>query len=129
TINEVTLDPNLTDADGIPAPLVHYRLSDNSRRMLDYGVARAAEAFEAAGANQVLTLNPMRPSGWHLLGTCRMGGHPMGSVVDCWGRSHDVPNLHIVDGSVFVTSAAVNPTSTIQAIALRTADHIKRSRG
>ena len=127
--NCVTLDPHLTDADGIPAPLVHYRLSDNSRRMLDYGVARAAEAFEAAGANQVLTLNPMRPSGWHLLGTCRMGDHPMGSVVDRWGRSHDVPNLYIVDGSVFVTSAAVNPTSTIQAIALRTADHIKRSRG
>ncbi|HEV8635194.1 MAG TPA: GMC oxidoreductase, partial [Chloroflexota bacterium] len=37
-------------------------------------------------------------------------------------------NLFIVDGSIFVTSAAVNPTTTIQALALRTADHIKRHR-
>jgi choline dehydrogenase-like flavoprotein len=125
TINEVALDPELTDADGIPAPLVRYRLSDNSRRILTHGVARAGEALEAAGARQVLALNPMRASGWHLLGTCRMGASAYGSVVDQWGRSHDVPNLFVVDGSVFVTSAAVNPTPTIQAIALRAADHIK----
>jgi choline dehydrogenase-like flavoprotein len=64
-----------------------------------------------------------------LLGTCRMGDHPNSSVVDRWGRAHDVHNLFIVDGSVFVTSAAVNPTTTIQALALRTANYIKRTRG
>ncbi|MCC6626192.1 MAG: GMC family oxidoreductase [Chloroflexi bacterium] len=128
TINEVTLDPDLTDAHGIPAPLVRYRLSDNSTRMLDYGVARATEALQAAGARTVLATSPLRPSGWHLLGTCRMGDFPMGSVVDRWGRAHDVPNLFIVDGSLFVTSAAVNPTSTLQALALRTADYIVRER-
>jgi choline dehydrogenase-like flavoprotein len=126
TINEVTLDPDLVDADGIPAPLVRYRLSDNSNRMLDHGVARAAEALQAAGATEVLSESPLRPSGWHLLGTCRMGDHPMGSVVDRWGRSHDVPNLFVVDGGLFVTSAAVNPTTTIQALALWAADRIKR---
>jgi choline dehydrogenase-like flavoprotein len=124
TVNEVVLDPALTDSAGIPAPVVRYRLSDNSKRMLDYGVARAVEVLEAAGATEVVWANPFRASGWHLLGTCRMGEHPNGSVVDRWGRSHDVPNLFIVDGSVFVTSAAVNPTTTIQAVALRTADHI-----
>jgi choline dehydrogenase-like flavoprotein len=129
TINEVALDPDLVDGDGIPAPLVRYRLSDNSVRMLDHGVARAAEALEAAGATTVLAASPLRPSGWHLLGTCRMGDFPMGSVVDRWGRSHDVPNLFVVDGGLFVTSAAVNPTTTIQALALRTADHIKKARG
>ena len=126
-INEVTLDPDLADAHGIPAPLVRYRLSDNSLRMLDFGVARAAEALQAAGATQVLDNNPIRPSGWHLLGTCRMGDDPSTSVVDRWGRAHDVDNLFIVDGSLFVTSAAVNPTTTIQALALRTADYIKRT--
>ncbi len=128
TVNEVALDPRLTDADGIPAPLVRYRLSDNSKRMLEHGVARATEALAAAGATEVLVSSPHRPSGWHLLGTCRMGDHPNGSVVDRWGRAHDVPNLFIVDGSIFVTSAAVNPTTTIQALALRTADYIKRER-
>ncbi len=43
-----------------------------------------------------------------------------------WGRSHDVKNMFIVDGSVFVTSGGVNPTSTIQAIALYVADQIKQ---
>ena len=43
-----------------------------------------------------------------------------------WGRSHDVKNLFIVDGSVFVTSGGVNPTSTIQAVALYIADQIKQ---
>jgi choline dehydrogenase-like flavoprotein len=129
TINEVVLDPDLSDADGIPAPLVRYRLSDNSMRLMEFGVARAGDALQAAGATHVLEENPLRPSGWHLLGTCRMGDHPNGSVVDRWGRAHDVDNLFIVDGSVFVTSAAVNPTTTIQAVALRTADYIKRTGG
>jgi choline dehydrogenase-like flavoprotein len=128
-INEVVLDPELTDTHGIPSPLVRYRLNDNSLRMLEFGVARASDVLEAAGATEILTCNPMRPSGWHLLGTCRMGHDPRKSVVDEWGRAHDVDNLFIVDGSVFVTSAAVNPTTTIQAVALRTADYIQRTRG
>ena len=61
----------------------------------------------------------MRDCGWHLLGTCRMGERPDASVVDQWGRCHDVSNLYIFDGSTFVTSTGVNPTGTIAAIALR----------
>jgi len=41
----------------------------------------------------------------HLMGTCRMGTNPAKSVVNSFGRAHDVPNLFIVDGSNFVTSA------------------------
>jgi choline dehydrogenase-like flavoprotein len=47
-------------------------------------------------------------------------------VVNEWGRSHDVKNLFIVDGSVFVTGGGVNPTSTIQAVALYIADQMKQ---
>ncbi len=46
------------------------------------------------------------------------------SVVNAWHRAHDVPNLFIVDGSSFTTSAGVNPTSTIGALALRAAEGI-----
>ena len=53
-----------------------------------------------------------------------MGGDPKNSVVNANCESHDVNNLYIIDGSVFTTSAAVNPTPTIQAIALMTADKI-----
>jgi choline dehydrogenase-like flavoprotein len=36
-----------------------------------------------------------------------------------------VRNLFIVDGSVFVTGGGVNPTTTIQAVALYVADQMK----
>ena len=59
---------------------------------------------------------------WALL----VWGGPDRSVVNEWGRSHDVKNLFVVDGSVFVTSAGVNPTRTIQALALYVGDRIKK---
>ena len=45
-------------------------------------------------------------------------------MVDRWGIAHDVPNLGVIDGSVFVTAGAVNPTSTICALALRAVEHL-----
>ena len=48
--NTVTLDPELKDSDGIPAPRISYTLSENSRRMLDHAMARGTEVMRAAGA-------------------------------------------------------------------------------
>ena len=53
-----------------------------------------------------------------------MGTDPDSSVVDPWGRAHEVDNLYLIDGSIFVTAGGVNPTSTMQALALRIADGI-----
>jgi choline dehydrogenase-like flavoprotein len=122
--NEVVLDPVLTDSNGIPAPKLRYTISENTQRMLDFHVARAVEAHEAAGAVSVQTIPVVRHSGFHLLGTARMGDDPATSVVDQWGRAHDVPNLFVIDGSVFVTSTGVNPTATIMAVALRAMRHL-----
>ena len=101
-------------------------MSENSTAQMDHGIARATEALAAAGAGPVMVNPLLRPAGWHLLGTARMGNDAASSVVDAGGRSHDVKNLYIVDGSVFVTAGAVNPTSTIQAVALHIADRFKR---
>jgi choline dehydrogenase-like flavoprotein len=125
--NRVTLDPERVDGHGIPAPRIHYRLSDNSRRMLDHAVARGREALVAAGATATTADAPLGLAGWHLMGTARMGNDPAKSVVNAWGRSHDVKNLFVVDGSVFVTAGGVNPTNTIQAWALHVADSIKKN--
>ena len=124
--NRVTLDPVLKDSNGIPAPKIDYTLSDNSRRMLGFAVDRASEILRSAGAHDVGYESPLADGGWHLMGTARMGKDPERSVVNEWGRSHDVKNLFIVDGSIFVTSAGVNPTCTIQALALYVADSIKQ---
>ena len=123
--NEVVLDPELTDGHGIPAPKVNYSMTENSTRMMDEAVARMEELMGAAGAVGTASNRTMRGAGWHLLGTARMGSDPDTSVVNGFGRSHDVKNLFVIDGSLFVTSGAVNPTSTIQALALWVADHIK----
>jgi len=124
--NRVTLDATLKDSSGIPAPKISYTLSENSRRMMDHAVARGSEILRAAGAHDIGFEAPLADGGWHLMGTARMGRDPARSVVNAWGRSHDVRNLFIVDGSIFVTSAGVNPTRTIQALALYIADNIKR---
>ena len=124
--NQVVLDPDLTDSQGIPIPRVKYKISDNSYKMLRHGVARATEVLEAAGARTAETASAFQAEAWHLMGTARMGTEPATSVVDRWGAAHDVPNLFLVDGSVFVTAAGVNPTPTIQALALRTAEYLTR---
>lgn len=126
--NRIELDPELTDSSGIPSPKVVYKVSENSRKLLDFHIEKASESMIEAGAHKVETDRLMRYSGWHLLGTARMGDDPETSVVDRWGRSHDIENLYVVDGSVFVTSSGTNPTSTIAALAMRTAEHMVQDR-
>ena len=82
--------------------------------------------LEAAGAKNILASRTVLNSPGHLLGTARMGTDPERSVVNEWGRCHDVKNLFIVDGSIWVTSGGVNPTSTIEALALYIADSMKQ---
>ena len=122
--NRVALDPDLTDTDGIPAPRVSYRVDDNATAMIEHGIARASEVLATAGARRILPQPLVGGAGFHLLGTARMGEDAATSVTDRWGRLHDVENLFVADGSVFVTAGALNPTSTIQALALRTAERI-----
>ncbi|AKG24376.1 GMC oxidoreductase [Calothrix sp. 336/3] len=60
----------------------------------------------------------------HQCGTCRFGEDPKTSVLDINCRTHDIDNLYVVDGSFFRSSAAVNPTLTIIANALRVGDRL-----
>jgi choline dehydrogenase-like flavoprotein len=62
----------------------------------------------------------------HQCGTARFGDNPATSVLDRWCRSHDHPNLFVVDASFLPNSAAVNPSLTIAAQALRVSDHIAK---
>jgi choline dehydrogenase-like flavoprotein len=126
--NRVVLDSKLTDSDGIPAPKIVYKVSDNSDKMLRFHVARCLEALGASGAIETQVVHKMRDTGWHLLGTCLMGDDPKKSVVDRWGRTHDVPNMYIFDGSAFPTSGGLNPTATIMSVALRQTKHLINER-
>jgi choline dehydrogenase-like flavoprotein len=122
--NQVTLSPDLVDGHGVPSPKVQYRLSENTRKILRYTVERMEEIHSASGADRTFPVEIWIDQPGHLLGTARMGNDPQTSVVDSYGRAHDVPNLFIADGSIFVTSGSANPTSTITALALRVARHL-----
>lgn len=126
--NRVTLSDTLVDAWGIPAPKITYTLDRNTKDMIEHGIASATRAFEEAGAWETVPQRLLPHAGFHQLGTACMGADPASSVVDAACRTHEVPNLMIVDGSVFTTAAALNPTSTIQAIALYAADRLVRDR-
>src|SRR5687768_14688890 len=108
------------DALGLPIPRITFSYSDNDRRLIGHAVRYMTETMRAAGGRDLWTESDTA----HLMGGCRMGTDPRTSVTDSWGRSWDVPNLWICDGSLFPTSGGVNPSETIQALACRTADHI-----
>ncbi len=125
--NSITLDDNLIDNFGIPCPKINYKLSENSKKILIHGLERGKEVLNASGANSVLQFGPVRNAGWHIMGTTKMGLDASKSVVNQYGQTHDHRNLFIVDSSIFVTSAAVNPASTIQALSLYISDYIKNN--
>ena len=128
--NRVTLDPDVEDSSGLPAAHVDYALHDNDVALAKYGIEKIFEATRAVGAvetNDTGVLYP--PPGWHLMGTCRMGNNPGDSVLNKWCQTWDLPNLFVVDGSTLTTGAAVNPTSTIGALACRTGEYITRNFG
>ena len=60
----------------------------------------------------------------HQNGTVRFGRDPKTSALDSSCKTHELDNLYVVDGSFFVSSAAVNPALTIMANALRVGDHL-----
>jgi len=110
-----------TDALGLPIPKVTYAYCDNDRRLAAHAQDFMGRTLEAAGARDLF-----RTAGTaHLMGGCRMGDDPATSVVGPDGRSWDIDNLFVCDGSLFPTGGGVNPSLTIVANALRIADRIR----
>ena len=84
-----------------------------------------ARLLRRLGFWKVMTHSHRSKNTTHQCGTLVFGHDPARSVLDPFCRTHDVPNLFVVDASFFPSSAAVNPSLTIIAQALRVADHIK----
>lgn len=125
--NRVVLGDGDTPS-GLPGVRIEYTTSENSERMIDFQLDRLSDVLDVMGAKEKHLSGGIRESGWHLMGTARMGEDPTTSVVDPTCRTHDVDNLFVFDGSVFVTSSGVNPTATIAANALRCAEAMVRDR-
>jgi choline dehydrogenase-like flavoprotein len=128
--NTITLDPDVKDDWGLPAIRVTFENHPDDEATMKWLITKQIEILQAAGAQKVwhgsLALEDNMPSR-HLMGTCRMGNDPGTSVVNSFSRTHDVPNLFLVDGSNFVTAARQQPTATIQALAYRAAEYAARA--
>ena len=123
--NQVELDYDNKDSFGMPGVKVHYKLSDNTKNILKHGIKMSKEIFSEVDAKVTSSFAPVKNTGWHLMGTARMGTDPKASVVNKYGQAHQVKNLFIVDSSVFVTSGAANPVATAQAITLFACNYIR----
>ncbi len=106
------------DARSLPKPRIHFTAGPNELAMGDHAEGLMRLIWEAAGGADIWSF----PRFAHTIGTCRMGIDPADSVVDAEGRSHEIPNLWISDNSTFPSALGVNPSLTIMALALRTAD-------
>lgn len=82
-------------------------------------IKRTRSVMREAGFPIVLTRTFGRKTTSHQCGTARLGNDPATSVVDPNCRSHDIDNLYVVDASVLPTSAAVNPSLTVAALAIK----------
>lgn len=123
--NRVKLDRSITDSSGLPGITVEFTPHQNDIDLTNYGVERLEQVAAAAGASRVRSTGHQNVNpGWHLMGTARMGNTPEDSTTNKWNQSWEVPNLFIVDGSSLTTGAAVNPTPTIGALAVRAAAYI-----
>lgn len=112
------------DARGLPKPRIHFTQGENERRMTAHAERMMRAIWEAAGARDIWAFYRNA----HIIGTCRMGHDPATSVVDANCRSHDIPNLYIVDNSIFPSALSVNPALTIMALSLRAADRFLANR-
>ena len=117
--NRVTLADE-KDQFGLPVAHVNFALHENDEKLRDFGRKKTEEVMWAAGAQEVVQEARFA----HLVGAARMGNDPATSVVDAFGRTHDIANLFICDGSILPTQGSANPGLTIQALAARTADYL-----
>jgi gluconate 2-dehydrogenase alpha chain len=139
--NRVDLDPKIRDVYGFPVPRItrsphKFELAASAY----YGPKLAAICAAAPGAlsGQTVPDGTLADAGGpasglaggglaataHIMGTARMGTDARHSVADRFGRTHEIENLFLADGSVFASSGGFNPTNTIMALALRMARHI-----
>ncbi len=125
--NFIELDKKIKDGWGQPGVKVNYKIQNNTKKILKFGINKAIKVLKASGAKNIISFAPIKHAGWHLMGTAKMGNKKNSSVVNRFGQTHDIKNLLIVDSSIFPTSGAVNPVSTIQALSLYISDNLVKN--
>src|SRR5580704_3772701 len=141
--NRVTLSPTFSDALNLPRPQIAYDISDYTKQGIVAAFRMTNLMFGKLGAHNFTVRAKDDPTGFdvtidgnptptqlnfggagHIMGTYRMGDNSKTSVVDSFQRTHDHNNLYLVGSGTFPTGGTANPTLTLSALAMRTADSI-----
>jgi choline dehydrogenase-like flavoprotein len=141
--NRVALDRRFLDPLGNPRPAIHYKIGDYTLKGMLAAREVSKQVFQHAGvedhtdrgnANWFPTVSlgdsviPYHGMG-HFGGTHLMGTNPQDSVVDRDQRCWEHQNLFLVGSGSFPTMGTSNPTLTIAAVAIRTAEHLIKALG
>jgi len=126
------LDPAAKDKYGIPVLRFHWKWTDHEINQVKH-MQETFRGLVSEMGGEVFSAMPTRERGYgiatggsiiHELGTARMGSDPKTSVLNASCQAWDCKNLFVADGGSFVSQADKNPTWTIMALAMRTADRI-----
>jgi choline dehydrogenase-like flavoprotein len=136
--NNVTIDPRYVDPLGNPRPVISYHIDDYTLEGMVAATGIYRQLFVRAGITD--RTNPDAGTWFpsvtygdrtfhyhgmgHFSGTHGMGDSPQTSVVDSHQRSWEHRNLYLVGCGSFPTMGTSNPTLTMAALALRTAEHV-----
>lgn len=123
--NQVSLNHDILDVNGLPTLNIHCLHQDNERIMREDFKNQAAEMLQAAGGKDVQIYDGIDYPGFgiHEMGTARMGKDARTSVLNQWNQCHDVKNLFITDGSCMTSASCVNPSITYMALTARAVDY------
>ena len=134
--NYCEIDPNVVDKFGIPVLRFNYKWSDAEIKQAKHMQETFESIMHAMGAIVTSKAKGKEDNyGLHApgdiiheVGTARMGDDPKTSALNKWSQAHDCKNLFVTDGAPFVQQGDKNPTWTILALSMRTAEYIIRSK-
>ncbi len=112
------------DRFGVPWAVLTHRYAPDTLRLHSAAMEEGERVLRTAGTSEAWAA----PMAQHILGGTAMGSDPERSVTNGFGQAHDHEILFLAGSGLFPTSGAVNPTFTVSALALRTANYIIRNR-
>jgi choline dehydrogenase-like flavoprotein len=130
--NYCEIDPAVVDKYGIPVLRFRYKWTQDDINQAKHMQDTAQEIVKQMGG--IALVQPKGPEtnygldkpgkGIHEVGTVRMGDDAKRAPLNKWGQAHDCKNLFVTDGSVFTQQSEKNPTWTILALSMRTAEYL-----
>jgi choline dehydrogenase-like flavoprotein len=130
--NYCEIDPTVVDKYGIPVLRFRYKWSQDDVNQAKHMQETIKDVLHAMGgiplgqpAGPETNYGLDKPGkGIHEVGTVRMGDDAKRAPLNKWGQAYDCKNLFVTDGSVFTQQSEKNPTWTILALSMRTAEYL-----